>query len=215
MTDLERVLSCLLHDLRSPLGVAGGYLRLMHEGRLASADDTERAIVKTQDALRAMTALCADATAWLDLEPPTPPRQYPALGFLAQVGAHAESQGLPLDLPLPGIPAAITLTGRDDAVAHAVVVLIGVVASTGTRRCAAQYDETRLWFSVRDAEAPERAARPFDPWRYRGLAAPLAERIITQAGGHCLAGASADEPLRVEFTLDPPAPERPVVANGR
>ncbi len=68
---------------------------------------------------------------------------------------------------------------------------------------------------MRDAEAPERAARPFDPWRYRGLAAPLAERIITQAGGYCLAGASADEPLRVEFTLDQPAPERPVVANER
>ena len=215
MTDLERVLSCLLHDLRSPLGVAGGYLRLMREGRLASADDTERAIVKTQDALRAMTSLCADATAWLDLEPPTPPRQYPVPAFLAQVGARAEAQMLPLDLPPPGPPAAITLTGHDDAVAHAVAVLIGVVAAVGTRRCTAQYGETHLWFAVRDAETPERAARPFDPWRYRGLAAPLAARIITQAGGRCLAGVSADEPLRVEFTLDQPAPERPVVANER
>ena len=215
MNDLERVLSCLLHDLRSPLGVAGGYLRLMREGRLASADDTERAIVKTQDALRAMTSLCADATAWLDLEPPTPPRPYPVPAFVAQVCAHAEAQMLPLDLPQSAPPAAITLTVPDDAVAHAVAVLIGVVAAIGTRRCTAQYGETHLWFSVRDDQPAEGAARPFDPWRYRGLAAPLAERIITQAGGHCLGGASADEPLRVEFTLDPPAPERPVVANGR
>lgn len=199
MTDLERVLSCLLHDLRSPLGVAGGYLRLLREGRLSNADDTERAIVKAQDALRAMTNLCGDATAWLDLAPPSPPRAYSVVGFLALVGAHAEAQMVTLDLPAPATAATITLRADDDAVAHAVAVLIGIVASTGTRQCTAEYDATHLSFSVRDPGATEVAAAAFDPWRYRGLAAPLAVRIIAQAGGHCVA--AAGEPLRVDFAL--------------
>lgn len=203
MNDLERVLSCLLHDLRSPLGVAGGYLRLMREGRLAGADETARAILKTQDALRAMTALCADATAWLDLEPPPAPRRYPAAGFLALVGAHAESQMVPLDLPVPGPAAALTLTGHDDAVARAVAVLMGIVSSTGDRRCAAVCGDTHLCFSVRESAPGELPAAAFDPWRYRGLAAPLAHRVIAEAGGRCASGVDAREPLRVEFTLDP------------
>lgn len=210
MTDLERVLSCLLHDLRSPLGVAGGYLRLLREGRLNSADDTERAIVKTQDALRVMTGLCADATAWLDLEPPPAPRRYEVVGFLALVGAHAESQMVPLDLPVPDAAAALTLTGHDDAVARAVAVLMGVVSSTGDRRCAAICGDTHLCFSVRDATPPAIPAAAFDPWRYRGLTAPLACRVIAEAGGRCVGGDDAQEPLRVEFTLDratvPPTP---------
>lgn len=206
MSDLERVLSCLLHDLRSPLGVAGGYLRLLREGRLASADETERAIAKTQDALRAMTGLCADATAWLDLEPPPPPKRYAAAGFLALVGAHAESQMLPLELPVPGPHVAVTLSGHDDAVARAVAVLIGVVASTGARRCAAVCGETELCFSVRDTAPSDFPAAAFDPWRYRGLAAPLAHRVIAEAGGRCEGGVDAQEPLRVAFTLDPVMP---------
>jgi hypothetical protein len=203
MTDLERVLSSLLHDLRSPLGVAGGYLRLLREGRLTSADDTERALVKTQDALRMMTGLCADATSWLDLEPPPAPRRYALASFLALVGAHAESQMLTLDLPVPGPAVGLTLSGHDDAVARAVTVLIGAVAATGTRRCAAICSDTELCFSVRDPTAPEFPAGAFDPWRYRGLAAPLACRVIREAGGRCVGGTATQEPLRVSFTLEP------------
>ncbi len=206
MNDLERVLACLLHDLRSPLGVAGGYLRLLREGRLASAEETERAIVKTQDALRIMTGLCADVTAWLDLEPPPPARRYPVVGFLALVGSHAESQMVPLELPVPSASAALTLTGHDDAVARAVAVLIGVVASNGGRRCAAVCGDTQLCFSVRDTAPTGFPAGAFDPWRYRGLAAPLACRVIAEAGGRCVGGDDAQEPLRVEFTLDPATP---------
>jgi signal transduction histidine kinase len=46
MTDAERVLQILLHDLRTPIGVAQGYLRMMQDGRLTEAADTERAVTK-------------------------------------------------------------------------------------------------------------------------------------------------------------------------
>lgn len=206
MNDLERVLSSLLHDLRSPLGVAGGYLRLLREGRLAGRADTERAIVRTQEALRTMTALCSDATAWLDLEPPPAPRPYAVAGFLALVGGHAASQGVPVELPTPDPALTLTLAGDDDAVAHAVAVLMGAVARMGTRACAATCDATWLRFAVHDRGTTEIPPAPFDPWRYRGLAAALAHRIVVEAGGRCLRDARAREPLRVEFTLDPALP---------
>lgn len=206
MNDLDRVLSSLLHDLRSPLGVAGGYLRLLREGRLASAADTERAIVKTQEALRTMTRLCGDASTWLDLEPPPAPRTYSVAGLLALVATHAEARRLPLDLPAPDPGQALTLSGHDDAVAHAVAVLMSAVAATGTRTCTATCGATHLHFSVRDRGTTEIPPAPFDPWRYRGLAAPLAHRIIVEAGGRCVRDAEARQPLRVEFTLDPPPP---------
>ena len=51
MTDAERVLRILLHDLRTPIGVAQGYLRMMQDGRLTEAAETERAVAKALQAL--------------------------------------------------------------------------------------------------------------------------------------------------------------------
>lgn len=200
--DLERVLSCLLHDLRSPLGVAGGYLRLLREGRLASGEETERAIAKAQDALRVMTGLCGDATAWLDLEPPTPPRRHPLAAFLALVAAHADTQMVAVTLPVPSETDTITLTSADDAVARAVAVLLNVVSSLGTRTCVSEIRDGTLRFAVMAADAPA-GVTTFDPWRYRGLGAPLASRLVTQAGGRCTAGDADREALRIAFTLGP------------
>lgn len=60
--DMERALTALLHDIRSPLGVAHGYLRLVREGRLPSDADRLRALDKTRDALGRITEICDAAT---------------------------------------------------------------------------------------------------------------------------------------------------------
>src|SRR5436190_18249869 len=70
MTDAERVLSLLLHDLRTPLGVAHGYLRLIRDDRLPTPHEREKAIAGTQQALSRISRLCADAGAFVADEDP-------------------------------------------------------------------------------------------------------------------------------------------------
>ena len=65
MTDAERVLNLLIHDVRTPLGVAHGYLRLIREQRLTTPDDRERALVSTQQALGRISRLCEEASGFL------------------------------------------------------------------------------------------------------------------------------------------------------
>lgn len=62
MDEIEKILSRLIHDLRSPLGVAVGYLRLIKADQLA-ADERERALTNTIEALGRMWRLCEDAEA--------------------------------------------------------------------------------------------------------------------------------------------------------
>lgn len=61
--DAERVLIGLLHDIRTPLGVAHGYLRMVRDGRLPTEDARLQAIDKTRDALGRVTHLCDEASA--------------------------------------------------------------------------------------------------------------------------------------------------------
>lgn len=204
MSDLERVLSRLLHDLRSPMGVASGYLRMVRDGLLTGPDDVDRALGKAQDALRAMSGVCGDATTWLDFDAAGAPRQVALDRFLARVATHAATRLLSLPLPAPVPPATLTLTFADDRVAEAVASLLAAVSRPAPAPCAAGIDAGVLWFAV-DAPAPAdgEAPPPFDPWRFTGLAVPLAHRAIVQAGGRCEAGVGPGQRLRITFTLDP------------
>ena len=66
MTDAERVLAVLIHDVRTPLGVAHGYLRLVRTDKLPSPEDRDRALAGTQDALAKISRLCQDAGGFLE-----------------------------------------------------------------------------------------------------------------------------------------------------
>jgi hypothetical protein len=204
MTDLERVLSRLLHDLRSPMGVASGYLRLVRDGQLTGADDVTRALGKAQDALRAMAGVCGDATAWLDFEPAAAPHRVALARFLSRVATHAATRLPGLTLPPAGDAVTLTLTFGDDRVAGAVVELLATVSAPSQSPCAAGLDGGTLWFAVQsELEGQGHAPAAFDPWRFPGFAAPLAHRAVVQGGGRCGTAADAGQRLRVEFTLDP------------
>lgn len=203
MSDLERVLSRLLHDLRSPMGVASGYLRLVHDGQLGSAEEVNRAIGKAQDALRAMAGVCGDATTWLDFDPASAPRRVGLDRFLGRVATHAATKLPGLGLPSDPGPAAMTLTFNDNRVAEAVVNLLVAVSTPSQAPCAAGADGTTLWFSVQGPVAAEGGVAPaFNPWRFPGFAAPLAHRAIVQAGGRCGVVVDPAQRVRIEFTLD-------------
>ena len=59
-TDLARVLNVLAHEIRTPLAVSQGYLKLMAEGRLTAPAEQASALERTRDALRKIAALCGE-----------------------------------------------------------------------------------------------------------------------------------------------------------
>jgi hypothetical protein len=58
--DLAQVLNTLAHEIRTPLAVSQGYLKLYVDGRLATPDDQRRALQQTREALGVIAALCAE-----------------------------------------------------------------------------------------------------------------------------------------------------------
>jgi len=58
--NLAQVLNTLAHEIRTPLAVSQGYLKLLLDGRLTNADDSRRAMEQTRQALGALATLCMD-----------------------------------------------------------------------------------------------------------------------------------------------------------
>ena len=200
MTDLDRVLESLLHDLRSPLGVAGGYRRLLREQRLGSAEESERAIMKTQDALRTMTALCGEASEWLKAEPAAPAAPVAVDKLVAHLAAECERQRVPFDAAAGGL-GTVSLTAEPDRTVRAIVSLLALVTRDTTARARISTGDGLLRIAALAAQPrPGDHDGPFDPWSYPGLAAALACRTIARAGGRCLRGPDAAI-VRVDFDV--------------
>lgn len=58
--DLAAVLNTLAHEIRTPLAVSQGYLKLYLDGRFANAEDTRKAFEQTRQALGTLATLCVD-----------------------------------------------------------------------------------------------------------------------------------------------------------
>jgi hypothetical protein len=58
--NLAQVLNTLAHEIRTPLAVSQGYLKLYLDGRLKDVDETRRAFEQTRQALGALATLCVD-----------------------------------------------------------------------------------------------------------------------------------------------------------
>jgi K+-sensing histidine kinase KdpD len=72
--EIEKILGRLIHDLRTPLGVAMGYVRLIKDDRLASAEERDRALANTIEALGRIWRLCEEAEGSLTAARPPKPR---------------------------------------------------------------------------------------------------------------------------------------------
>ncbi len=57
---MAQVLNTLAHEIRTPLAVSQGYLKLYVDGRLITPDDQKRALQQTREALGVIAVLCAD-----------------------------------------------------------------------------------------------------------------------------------------------------------
>ena len=58
--NMAQVLNTLAHEIRTPLAVSQGYLKLYLDGRLTNVDDTRRAFEQARQALGALATLCVD-----------------------------------------------------------------------------------------------------------------------------------------------------------
>src|SRR6185436_18312857 len=95
--NLAQVLNTLAHEIRTPLAVSQGYLKLYLDGRLTNVDDTRRAFEQTRQALGTLATLCVDmgkVSALSESASHGIPERVSAADFVKSVKAQAEVDGV-------------------------------------------------------------------------------------------------------------------------
>lgn len=188
-----KALNLLIHDLRAPLSVAQGYLRLLQQNRLEAEADRQRAMTQSMEALGRITRLCEEAAAFVAEPAPAsgPIMTVRAVEFIDQVTDACAARCSPLtfatDSDLSGTMRSAHL---DRLVQSVAVVLCAVRRSTRKEPVSVsvleEEKEARFLLGCDDDRAALVSGSPetFDPWRGgHGIALPLACRMITEAGG--------------------------------
>jgi signal transduction histidine kinase len=205
MDQSERLLHLLLHELRTPLGTACGYARLLREDRLPLPQDRDQALAAMQKALGGITQLCDDAGAFLN--PPTrlPGRPAEVRTLVDRLAAVLGGHGIATSAgELNGL-GTVGVGGTLDALGNAIATLAGRVArEVGRVVVDADCDASRLRFVVRPEAADALAFEtPFDPWHgaYK-IDVLLACRAIDAAGGRVWSSSPATPALAVTFPME-------------
>lgn len=89
--NLAQVLNTVAHEIRTPLAVSQGYLKLFLDGRLKDGDDTRRAMEQTRQALGTLATLCMDmgkVSAQAENPGGGIPSRLPASDLIGRVRAH-------------------------------------------------------------------------------------------------------------------------------
>ncbi len=216
--DLESVkaLNLLIHDLRAPLSVALGYLRLLHQNRLESEADRSRALVQSMEALGRIGRLCEDAAAFVAEREATdgPVTSLRVSQFVEQVTEACTARCSPLvfvaDPELTGTVRGVHL----DRLVHSLAVILCAVRQS-TRNEAVRVSvkeekkEARFLLGCDEDRAALVSTPPetFDPWRGgHGVALPLACRLIAEAGGRIWATANGRGAVGVALPEEASAP---------
>ena len=93
---LAQVLNTLAHEIRTPLAVSQGYLKLYLDGRFANEEDTRRAMEQTRQALGTLAALCVDmgkVSAIADGVSRGVPERISAADFVKRLREQSEIEG--------------------------------------------------------------------------------------------------------------------------
>jgi K+-sensing histidine kinase KdpD len=191
--EIVKALNLLIHDLRAPLSVAQGYLRLLQQNRLEAEADRQRAMTQSMEALGRITRLCEDAAAFV-AEPAStvgPIMTVRAAELVAQVTEVCAARCSPLTFVVePELSGTMRSAHLDRLVQSVAVVLCAGVRSIQKEPvCVSVLEEekeARFLLGCVDDRAALVSGSPqtFDPWRGgHGIALPLACRTITEAGG--------------------------------
>jgi hypothetical protein len=194
--DTASVLRILAHELRSPAGVAQGYIRMALDGRLPDAANQREALEHAREAVGRIGALsreASDVASWLERS------SAPTFPWLTLDGHTLLNETLnrigreQLDASLPELPAAMPVRTRDAA------ALTGALVSLA-RATLRESPGTRLSFGVQlshadttdatgDGTSPARhldiavAAAPMLPSLLRGPSAADAAPLSLERGG--------------------------------
>jgi signal transduction histidine kinase len=193
--DYEKALNLLIHDLRAPLSVAQGYLRLLAQQRLETDADRQKALTQSMEALGRIARLCDEASAYA-AEPQVgnalPTAVVEVSKLMRQVTDVCSALCPDLDFivesaPLVGRVRAIDVNRIAQSLA---VILCATRRSTRSQsvRVSVQEGENEARFLLGcDDDRVALMSRPaelYDPWRGgHTIALPLACRIVAEAGG--------------------------------
>ena len=188
-----KALNLLIHDLRAPLSVAQGYLRLLQQNRLEDEADRQRAFTQSMEALGRIGRLCDDAAAFV-AEPAStdgPVTTVRTSQLVEQVTEACTARCSPLVFEAePGLSGTVQTRHLDRLAQSIAVVLCAVRRSTLKEPVGVsvleEEKEARFLLGCEDDRAALVSGPPetFDPWRGgHGIALPLACRTIAEAGG--------------------------------
>lgn len=125
LPNMAQVLNTLAHEIRTPLAVSQGYLKLYVDGRITSPDDQQRALKQTREALGVIAVLCAEmskVSALTEAPAPALAERLDTSALADDLRSAADLAGAEWsDLPAPGARIA-TNAPKDLARALAVVI---------------------------------------------------------------------------------------------
>ena len=207
MTDSDRMMHRLMHDLRTPLGVAQGYLRLVKDGSLKTDADRDRALDQAAAALGQAARMLQDVSGYLDEQATAAPLAASTAAFAGRVEAVAKEHGF--SVVQDGIKgdAVLDLPFGVAASAGAVVRVLETALkrrSTGPSTLRVLESDNELQFVASGAEpkpASDDKARAFDPWREPGLDVALACQRITRASGEIRSDQTTANGLAIAFPV--------------
>ncbi len=133
--DTASVLRILAHELRSPAGVAQGYVKMALDGRLPSPADHRHALEQTRHAIERMSALGREASeiaSWLERSPISGWRTVKVRALLDAALERHQS----VDVSLADLnDSAVVNTSDEVALTNALTSLMTAVAreAPGTR----------------------------------------------------------------------------------
>lgn len=200
MAELDRVLDVLLHDLRSPLSVASGYVRLLRLERLDTAEARDKAWTQTATALTRIAHLCDEAVGFLPTAAGAA-RPIALSQLTARVRQHCQERGLICD-DTTSVPDGPAIQAQTDVerLAEAVAALVTLHHSDAhPTRVSITSDAHALVFSVPlpPTAQSQGEAEPYDPWKAPGLGAALACHTVSLASGDV----HASHELTISFPL--------------
>ena len=201
----------LVHDLRTPMGVAVGYLRLLRDHQLPDADDQQRALTQTVEALSAMSRLCQEASSFAAAVTAGAENvvSVSAAVFTAELAEYLPS-------PLAIADADGNLSGsvrarQGGATARAVAALLSAPMISGgatpSTDIIVRVAAAHLHFLIGTPEQREAMLlgqrQVFDPWRAGpGLAVPLACLEVSQVSGEVFSHAAGSAAVAVRLPLE-------------
>lgn len=126
--DINDILHVLAHELRTPVGIAHGYVRLLLEERLTQESDRRRALEQMQKALGRLSDLSHESTAlaaWYEQDHST---RYPVEARALIEHVAGADYDYPVTVDISSVPAGAAVATTDEESLRRA--LTGVVRAT-------------------------------------------------------------------------------------